>query len=389
MREGLGNEITFGCWNYVDCVTMSQHGKNERMPEMNLKIYPIYFFFGVEDYLIEEEVQNLLDQTLSQKERGLNLQLYNGEEHSSREIIQAAQTLPMFSRYRVIQVGEADHMTEEQVEEFLNYFKKPSPTTCLILYGLTLGPWRRYRSEMERTGKVIECTRLKGKALISWVKDRMTKKEKKISEDAADYLVEVVGDHLHDLENALEKSFLYSGKRQTIELSDVEGIASNVKISTVFDLMDAIGHRNIEKALGILEKAMESKAVSFRKEEEASKKMDDPVPLLLSMMAKQYRNIWKVKEMASGNLRAEQVASTLRMSLWQVKKLIEQGKHFSESSLREGILKCHYTDLSIKKGRLQKELLMEKLLIDLCRPDHSPSPSGAKVRSPVLPIPPR
>jgi len=345
--------------------------KDERMTEMNSKIYPVYFFFGVEDYLIEEGVQTLLDQTLSQKERGLNLQLFNGDEHSSREIIQAAQTLPMFSGYRVIQVGDADHMTEEQVEEFLNYFKKPSPTTCLILSGLTLGPWRRYRSEMERIGKVIECTRLKGKALVSWVKDRMTKKGKKISEDAADYLVEVVGDHLHDLENALEKSFLYSGKRQTIELSDVEGIASDVKISTVFDLTDAIGQRNIEKALGILEKAMESKAVSFRKEEEASKKMDDPVPLLLSMMAKQYRNIWKVKEMASGHLRAEQVASALRMSPWQVKKLIEQGKHFSESSLREGILKCHHTDLSIKKGRLQKELLMEKLLIDLCRPDHS------------------
>jgi DNA polymerase-3 subunit delta len=347
------------------------------MAEMNSKIYPVYFFFGVEDYLIEERIQNLLDQTLSQKERGLNLQLFNGDEHSSREIIQSAQTLPMFSQYRVIQVGDADHMTEEQVEEFLNYFKKPSPTTCLILYGLTLGSWRRYRSEMERAGKVMECTRLKGKALVSWVKDRMTKKGKKISEDGADYLVEVVGDHLHDLENALEKSFLYSGKKETIELSDVEGIASNVKISTVFDLTEAIGQRNIEKALGILEKAMESKAVSFRKEEEASKKMDDPVPLLLSMMAKQYRAIWKVKETASGKLRAEQVASTLRMSLWQVKKLMEQGKHFSESSLREGILKCHHTDLSIKKGHLQKELLMEKLLIDLCRPNHSPSPAGA------------
>lgn len=359
------------------------------MSEMNSKTFPVYFFFGVEDYLIEEGIQNLLDQTLSQKERGLNLHLFNGEEHSGREIIQAAQTLPMVSRYRVIQVEEADHMTEEQVEEFLKYIKKPSPTTCLILYGLTLGPWRRYRSEMEKTGKVIECTRLKGKALVSWVKDRMAKKGKNISEDGVDYLVEVVGDHLHDLENALEKSFLYSGKRQTIELSDVEGIASDVKVSTVFDLTDAIGHQNLEKALGILEKAIESKAVSFRKEEEASKKMDDPVPLLLSMMAKQYRNIWKVKEAASRNLRAEQVANTLRMSLWHVKKLIEQGKHFSESSLREGILKCHRTDLSVKKGRLPKELLMEKLLIDLCRPNHPPSLSGAKGRSPVLPTSPK
>jgi DNA polymerase-3 subunit delta len=349
--------------------------KDELMAELNSKVYPVYFFFGVEDYLIEEGIQNLLNQTLSQKERGLNLHLFNGEEHSSREIIQAAQTLPMFSRYRVIQVREADHMTEEQVAEFLKYIKKPSPTSCLILHGQTLGPWRRYRAEMEKTGKVMECPRLKGKGLLSWMKNRMAKQGKKLSEDGADYLVEVVGDHLHDLENALEKVFLYVGQKATIELSDVEGIVSNVKISTVFDLTDAIGHRNLEKALGILEKAMESKAIPFRKDEEASKKMDDPIPLLLSMMAKQYRSIWKVKEMTFRNQGAEKVADTLRMSPWHVRKLIEQGEHFSESSLREGILKCYQTDLSIKKGRLHKELLMEKLLIDLCRPDHPLSPS--------------
>jgi hypothetical protein len=47
--------------------------------------------------------------------------------------------------------------------------------------------------------------------------------------------------------------------KQTIELSDIEEITSEVKISTVFDLTEAIGHQNLEKALGILEKAMESK----------------------------------------------------------------------------------------------------------------------------------
>ncbi len=205
----------------------------------------------------------------------------------------------MFSRYRFVLVSEADRINEEEMEELLRYIKKPSPTTCFVLCAQTLGLWKKHQAEIEKVGKVIECSRLKGKALVSWVKNRMAERGKKLSEDAADYLVEVVGDHLHDLDNALEKAFLSVGEKRTIELSDVEGIASEVKISTVFDLMDAIGHQNLEKALGILEKAMESKTISFKKEEETSKKMDDPVPLLLSMMAKQYRNIWRVKEMAS------------------------------------------------------------------------------------------
>jgi DNA polymerase-3 subunit delta len=339
------------------------------MAKQKEEIYPVYFLYGPEDYLIDEVIQRLLDNTLSRKERGLNLHLFSGGEHSGKEIVQTAQTIPMFSQYRFVLISEADRIDEEEMGALLMYTEKPSPTTCLVLCAQTLGPWKKHQAEIEKVGKVIECTRLKGKALVSWVKNRMAERGKKLSEEAADYLVEVVGDHLHDLENALEKAFLSVGDKRTIELSDVEGIASEVKVSTVFDLMDAIGHQNLEKALGILEKALESKTVSFKKEEETSKKMDDPVPLLLSMMAKQYRNIWRVKEMASQQEEVSEIAKVLRMSPWNVKKLMDQGRHFSESSLREGILNCHRIDLSIKRGRVQKDLLMEKLVIDLCRPN--------------------
>jgi DNA polymerase-3 subunit delta len=332
-------------------------------------IYPVYFFYGPEDFLIEQEIQKLLDSTLAPKERVLNLHLFRGEEHGSQEIVRAAETFPMFSKYRIVMVSDADRMDKEKVEAILGYIKKPSVSTCLILSGRSLGLWKDYRIEIGKIGKAVECSRLKGQVLSSWIKNKMAGQNKKLSEEAADYLVEVVGDHLHDLENALEKAFLSVGDKRTIELSDVEGIASEVKVSTVFDLMDAIGHQNLEKALGILEKAMESKTVSFKKEEETSKKMDDPAPLLLSMMAKQYRNIWRVKEMASQQEEVSEIAKVLRMSPWNVKKLMDQGRHFSESSLREGILNCHRIDLSIKRGRVQKDLLMEKLVIDLCRPN--------------------
>ncbi len=338
------------------------------MTKQKAEIYPVYLLYGPEDYLIDLEIQRLLERTLSQKERGLNFHLFSGEGHSGKEIVQTAQTIPMFSRYRFVLVSEADRMDEEKMEELLKYIQNPSPTTCFVLCGQTIGLWRKHRGAIEKVGRVIECLRLKGSALVSWVKNRMAEKGKRLSEDAADYLVEVVGDHLHDLENALEKAFLVVGQKRTAELSDVEGVASEVKVSTVFDLMDAIGHQDLEKALGILGKAMASKTILFKKEEGPSKKMDDPVPLLLSMMAKQYRNIWRVKEVISQQEEAGEIAKQLGMSPWNVKKLIDQGRHFTETSLRQGILKCHQIDLSIKRGRLQKDLLMEKLVIDLCRP---------------------
>jgi DNA polymerase-3 subunit delta len=332
-------------------------------------IYPVYFLYGPETYLIEEEVQKLLDQTLAPKERGLNLHTFDGEEQTCQEIVQAAQTLPMFSKYRFVLVNEADRMKEEEVDTLLRYILDPSPTTCLVMVGQTAGSWKRHQAAIEKVGKVVEYGRLKGKGLTSWIKRRMGEKEKTISEEAVDYLVEVVGDHLQDLENALEKISLSVGEKRTMGLSDIEGIVSEVKISTIFDLTEAIGQQNLEKALGILEKALESKAIPFRKEEETSKKMEDPIPLLLSMTARQYRLIWRVKELLVRHRESGEVARVLRLSPWNVKKLTEQGKRFSVSFLREAILKCHQTDIAVKRGRGPKTLLMEKLVIDLCRPN--------------------
>ena len=337
------------------------------------KTYPVYFLYGPEAYLIEEQVQRLLDRTLSEKERGFNLHLFSGEEHSGREIVQAAQTVPMFSRYRFVLVKEADRLGEEDVETMSKYLHKPSPTTCLVLSGQTLGSWKGYRPAIEKIGKIVEYPRLKGRTLMSWVAKRMEERGKVLSNEAAEYLVDMVGDHLQGLDNMVEQAFLTVGERRKVEVSDVEGIVSDIKINTVFDLTEAIGQQNLEKALGILGKVFGSRIISFKKDEEVSK-MDDPVPLLLSLMARQYRLIWKVKEMISCQDGIEGIAKTLRMSPWTVKRLVEQGEGFSESCLREGILKCHLTDLAIKRGTGPKNLLMEKLVIDLCRPGSSTSP---------------
>ena len=336
-------------------------------------IHPIYFFYGPEDYLIDEEVQKLLEHTLSPGERGMNLHLFSGEEHSGHEIVQAAQTIPMFARYRFVLVSEADHIDKVKIEILLRYIEDPSPTTCLVLHAQTLGLWKGHLSAIERVGKVKEYPRLKGMTLVSWMKKRMLEKGKTLTEDAAEYLVDVQGDHLQDMENTLEKIFLSVGEKKRIELSDVEGIASEVKISTVYDLMDAIGRQNLEKALEILDKTIESKTISFKKEEETSKKMDDPVPLLISMISKQYWGILGVKKLASGHIGPAEISKELKMSPWNVKKLLEQSRNFSESSLREGMIQCHQTDLSIKRGQGPKDLLIEKLVIDLCRPKRSAS----------------
>jgi DNA polymerase III subunit delta len=339
-------------------------------PKAVPEIYPVYLIYGPEDYLVEEEVQTLLNRCLPPKERDLNFHVFGGEEDRIREAAQTARTVPMFSRYRFVLLNAADRVDEEEAEMLMEYIRNPSPTTCLVLRGLSLGPWKGFRSEIEKTGKVIEFGRLKSRSLTVWMRKRMGEKGKALSEEAVNYLVEVIGDDLQNMESVLERISLGIGEKRTVELSDVEGIISEVRSNTIFDLTEAIGRQDLEKALTVLEKAMLSKVILFKKDEQNSK-MDDPVPLLLSMMARQYRQIWRVKELSSKGQGLPDIAKSLRTSPWNIEKLLTQAKRFSLQSLRQGILKCHRTDLAVKRGRGPKDLLMEKLVIDLCRPQES------------------
>ena len=85
----------------------------------------VHLLYGPEDFLIHQEVQRLLDLTLSQKERGFNFHLFNGQEHSSQEILQTAQSLPMFSQYRFVLINESDHMDEKKIEALMKYIPRP------------------------------------------------------------------------------------------------------------------------------------------------------------------------------------------------------------------------------------------------------------------------
>jgi len=333
------------------------------------EIHPVYFLYGPEDYLIEEEIKRLLDRTLLPKERSLNLHLFSGEEHSPREIIQTARTWPMFSSYRYILVREMDQFKEDSIKEFLEYLMNPSPKTCLVMSGSTLGGWKRFQRELEKTCQFIEFQRLKGKALVLWLKKRADERGKVLSEEAAQYLIELSGDHLFDLDQELEKVLLSVGEKREIGLLDIEEVTSEVKTSTVFDLTEAIGQQDLEKALKIIEKSLESKSIPFKKDEEEPKKRDEMISLLLlSMMAKHYWNLLKVKEMMSLEKEMEEVARKIHLPLWRIRRLVEQTKHFSKAALRRGILRCYQTDLDLKSNRGPKDLLMEKLVIDLCRP---------------------
>ena len=86
-----------------------------------------------------------------------------------------------------------------------------------------------------------------------WLRDAVKKAGKQINSKAASLMVLFVGADLRRMESELEKLLLYLGDEDTISEEDVEAVVTRSKQSKSFALADAIGDRDLPRALRLLD----------------------------------------------------------------------------------------------------------------------------------------
>src|SRR6266568_719959 len=208
-------------------------------------IGPLYYLYGEEQFLVERGVQRLLQRVVDTNFRDFNFNLYYGNECRGEEIVESAQTLPMFADRRAILVKRSSDLPAAALEVLLGYLQDPSPTTCLIFQGEKIDQRKKFFSEFKRTGQLVEYKRFYENQLGAFIRDEMSACGKRIEPAAAELLVYLAGSNLSELTAQLEKLITYVADRPVIALDDVRTIVSDTKVDSVFELANALGGRDL------------------------------------------------------------------------------------------------------------------------------------------------
>jgi len=315
------------------------------------KIPLVLYLFGDEPYLIEKGIEGLRKKLIPAKLQEFNRDVYSAGDVSASRIVDAARTVPVLNPWRFILVKEADRFSPDDIDQLLVYIEKPSPSTCLVLWGDKSGPWKQCFPRIREAGAVIQVKPFFAGKLIGWIKREAQEFGKGMTREAAEYLKDMVGNRLRDLHNEIEKAVAHVGEKPVIELGDIEEVVSEVKTRTIFELTDAIGMRNSLEALRILRRMLQAGEAHLR---------------ILSMIARQFRLIWKAKYLVSKGVEKEKVGRRLKLHHLYLESILEQTAYFSEDDLREGFRLFLQTDLAMKTTTVSKELLLEKMVVDLC-----------------------
>ncbi|MBI5237993.1 MAG: DNA polymerase III subunit delta, partial [Deltaproteobacteria bacterium] len=224
--------------------------------------------------------------------------------------------------------------------------------TCLVFtaytYKLVAGSaFIKYLSEK---GWVRAFNRLKDHELLAWVKREAGKEGKTVSDSAAERIIELGGKNLIDIKGELGKIILFAGEKVTIDDKDVAEAGLDCKEENIFELSDAIGARNLSKALKIYGKLS----------------IEPPVKVL-GAISYQIRALLKLKSLLKNHALPSNIAGMLGIPAWKLEDYKRRSRLFTEEELKDAMQKLSSTDVGLKTGRVPQSLGLSKLIIDLCR----------------------
>lgn len=320
---------------------------------------PIVFVVGEEAFLADEVVGALRHAALGAHGTAFDEDRLTAGETSVSRAISAAKTLPMLAPMRFLHVrqgerweGEGDSASEG-LETLADYINDPSPSTCMVVVARKLDMRRKHALAAKKRGCVVTCEPLVGPDLVRWVERRSKAKGHPIAHDVAERIAALSGPELFVLEDVLERLSLYVGVGQAIDDGAVAALVTRVRLTDTWVLVDAVGKRDLPKALSALADAYDPK--------------DRGLPLL-GALAWSMRQLAKLQAgLAAGMSEGEAGKFAGIFQPFRVREAAARVRAMKAGDGERWLRVLAETDLALKGSKRPPEAILEEMLLRLIR----------------------
>ncbi len=226
--------------------------------DMHNKIYkPIYFLMGEEGYFIDSITNTLEKSILSDTEKDFNQTILYGRDTDLGTVINTAKRFPMGANYNVVIVKEAQEIKGLEgapagsKDPFLSYAENPVKSTILIinLRNKKLDKRKKIYKTLDNNGCLFLSDKIYENKVGTWVTKYLKDKGYKIEPKAAELIASQLGNNLSKVTNEVDKLLITHDQNKPITTHEIEENIGISKEFNVFELQDAIGKRDKNRAL--------------------------------------------------------------------------------------------------------------------------------------------
>ena len=317
-----------------------------------------YIFCGSDEELIKISVNSIINKVVEKDFLDLNLIKLDGLTTTFNDIENACETLPFFGDKKVVVVYRANFLKEKPDKdggkiytEILKYIKDLPSHTILIMYYLfndkrDTPKKNKKLTTLDKYVKVVHCDKLKKDRYYKKVDDLFKEKGRTIGKVQLRYFADKVQNNFDIIKREVDKLDCYAIGRE-ITKEDIDRLIRNKSEDDIFDLVEYISIRKVEKALDLLDELL------FKADQHM---------LIISSIGNHFRRLNEIKVYLSQGKRLDFFMSKYRLPQFVCEKLMNQAAKFTVKQLSELIRICVESELKLKSSTSEKQMEMELML---------------------------
>ena len=318
----------------------------------------VYLLHGDDEFAIRAFLDEQLKTRMGESsDATMDITSLDGRTKSLEAIQAETHTVPFLSKRRMVVLHHPLSLAKGKTNQkkFLELLDSVPPSTALVLIedkvlenNHWLLGWAKENSQQAWT-QLFKLP--KGGAMTHWIMDQAQALGGEFSGPAAQLLASYIDENPRLAKSEINKLLTYVDFSRAVSETDVHLLVADVRQGDVFEMVDAIGYGDGEKAIKMLRRLLED---------------GDALPLF-GMIVRQFRLLIQVRELLDENpgMNAEEIASEIGVHPYPIKKIIPQAKLFTLPQLKVVFHQLSEVDQAIKTGQLDDRLALDLLIASL------------------------
>lgn len=309
----------------------------------------IYLLYGEETYLIEREMERIISSLLKDSEN--KVVKYDMSEDNLSNALEDLNTVSLFSDSKIIICKNCYFLTskpndiEQDTNLLLNLIDKEIDSILILTVNDKLDERKKIVKELIKKTNSKCFNKLKDFEIIKFIEDEF--KGYKIDSSTTRYFLDYVGNDLGIIIKEIEKLKLYK-EDKVITKDDIDEISSKALNDNIFDLVDAVINKDVDRALSIYDDLLILN--------------EEPIKLIV-VIANQFRLIYQTKTMYKSGYSELDISKYLEVHPYKIK--LANQIFISEKELLKYINKLADLDIKIKTGKVEKNSAFKMFLIEV------------------------
>lgn len=297
-----------------------------------------FYLLEGDDYYLYDRAFNMIKKASGITFEDFNLIKFDEDNFSMKALLDTCEVLPMGDDKKLILVKNVTKFNENDKKMLENYLKNQVESTILVIFDY----FDKF-SSFKELSSFVDCKRFDRPLATNFIVNEFAKRNKQISAEACETLLDYSNGYLTRVANEIDKLAYYDLTEPLVTKKMVESLVNKDSEYVVFELTEALGQRNSDKALKMLEQMSKEQGI-------------------LGLITNHFRRLFfiSISEFDDKNL-----ASMLGVKEFAIKKQRAQIKNFSKMQLKKIYALLEEVDFNIKSGAMLQENALYYLVLSI------------------------